>query len=75
MDHRRHKTAADGIIGTLPFIYSLVSRTYTVSMFGRPNENQPHKVVGIANLIFIYFLQLFIFMVAGPIQMETLKSL
>ena len=42
MDHRRCKTAADNIIGTIPFVYSLVSRTYTISKF----ETQPNKVVG-----------------------------
>ena len=35
-----------GNIGTFPFVYSLVSRTYTVSKFGRLNETQPNKVVG-----------------------------
>ena len=57
MNNRRYKTASDGIIGTFPFIYSLVSRTRTVSIFGRPNENQPIKEVGIANLIVVYFPQ------------------
>ena len=45
MYHRRYKTAADGTIGTFPFIYSLISRTYTASRFGRPNENQPNEGV------------------------------
>ena len=57
MNHTQYKTAADGIIRTSPFNYSLVSRTYTVSMLGRPNESKPNKVVWIAHLIVNYFLQ------------------
>ena len=57
MDHRWYKEAADGIIGTFPLIYSLVIRSYNVSVFGRPNENQSNKAVRIVNLIVVYFLQ------------------
>ena len=29
-NHRWYKTSADGIIGTFPFVYSLVARTHVI---------------------------------------------
>ena len=34
----RYERAADGIIGTFPFVYSLIFRTYTISKFERLNQ-------------------------------------
>ena len=43
IDHRQYKTAANGTIVTFPLIYSLFSRTYTVSICLGETQREPTK--------------------------------